>query len=120
MGSTRRFSIRASHVFTSPYYPQSKGKPERFHKTLKQQAIDPNTPLYLEEAKRVTDDFIACYNGARLHSAMGYISPHDRLAGRLDHTHAERDQKLEAARLSRKLNRQSHLSTTHQSVSAGA
>jgi transposase InsO family protein len=70
---------QASHVMTSPYYPQSIGKLERFHQTLKDQAIRPLTPLDLEEAKRVTGDFIEYYNTTRLHTAIGFIAPKDRL-----------------------------------------
>lgn len=97
---------QASHVMTSPYYPQSNGKLERFHKTIKEQAIRPKTPLSLEDAKRITGEFIEYYNGQRLHSAIGYITPADRLAGRQDEIHTTRDKKLEAAREARKLARQ--------------
>ena len=41
-----------SHVRTSPYYPQSNGKLERWHKTLKQDCIRPHVPLSLEDARR--------------------------------------------------------------------
>jgi putative transposase len=97
---------QASHVMTSPYYPQSNGKLERFHKTLKEQAIRPKTPLTLEDAKRITGDFIDYYNTQRLHSAIGYITPADRLAGRQDEIHTTRDKKLEAARERRRIARQ--------------
>lgn len=96
---------QASHVMTSPYYPQSNGKLERFHQTLKDQAIRPKTPLVVEDAKRITGDFIDYYNTLRLHSGIGYIAPLDRLAGRHHEIHATRDKKLEAARLRRKLAR---------------
>jgi len=97
---------QASHVMTSPYYPQSNGKLERFHKTLKEQAIRPKTPLSLADAKRITGEFIDYYNTQRLHSAIGYITPADRLAGRQNEIHADRDKKLEAARDRRKIARQ--------------
>ncbi len=97
---------QASHVMTSPYYPQSNGKLERFHKTLKEQALRPKTPLSLEDAKRLTGEFIDYYNTQRLHSAIGYITPADRLAGRQDEIHTIRDKKLEAARERRKIARQ--------------
>jgi len=42
---------QTSHVFTSPHYPQSNGKLERWHRTLKEQAIRPKTPLSLEQAR---------------------------------------------------------------------
>jgi hypothetical protein len=38
------------------------------------------------------------YNTRRLHSAIGYVTPHDRLAGRHTQIWEERDRKLEAAR----------------------
>src|SRR6185437_5290378 len=56
---------------TSPYYPQSNGKIERWHKTL---------------------------NTARLHSAIGYITPQDKLDGREHAIFDARDRKLADAR----------------------
>jgi putative transposase len=70
------------HVRTSPYYPQSNGKIERWHGSLKAEAVRPKTPLSLEDARRVVGDFGEEYNTRRLHSAIGYVTPHDRLAGR--------------------------------------
>lgn len=98
---------QASHVMTSPYYPQSNGKLERFHRTLKYQAIYPKTPLSLEDAKRVVGEFIDYYNTKRLHSALGYIAPSDRLAGRHEEILARRSKKLETARQARRFRRQS-------------
>ena len=37
---------QTSHVLTSPHYPQSNGKLERFHRTLKEQAIRPQNPAH--------------------------------------------------------------------------
>ena len=96
---------QTSHVFTSPHYPQSNGKLERFHRTLKEQAIRPKTPLTLEDARRVVGEFIEHYNTVRLHSALGYVTPQDRLAGRHTEIYATRDQKLEAARQARRQRR---------------
>ena len=87
-----------THVRTSPHYPQSNGKIERYQKTAKVESIRPRAPASLDEARRVVATFVAHYNGVRLHSAIGYVSPHDVLAGRRDHIHAVRDRRLEAAR----------------------
>jgi transposase InsO family protein len=94
---------QTTHVFCSPHYPQSNGKLERYHRTLKEQAIRPKTPLTLDDAKRIVADFIAHYNHVRLHSAIGYIAPADRLAGHDQNILAARTQKLAAARNLRKL-----------------
>jgi transposase InsO family protein len=87
-----------THVRTAPYYPQSNGKLERWHGTVKSEAIRVTPPASLEEARAVVERFVAHYNGVRLHSAIGYITPNDLLAGRRDEIHAARDAKLEAAR----------------------
>jgi len=42
-----------THVQTAPYYPQSNGKLERYHRTLKADCIRRQTPLSLEDARRV-------------------------------------------------------------------
>jgi putative transposase len=91
-----------THVRTSPYYPQSNGKMERWYKTLKGECIRVKTPLSLTDARRIVEDFVAHYNEVRLHSAIGYVAPADKLAGRDRPIFAERDRKLDAARERRK------------------
>jgi transposase InsO family protein len=95
-----------THVTTSPYYPQSNGKKERWFGTLKRECIRPNTPLSLEEARRLVAAFVEHYNTVRLHSAIGYVTPADKLLGLETVIHTERDQKLEEARQRRQLLRQ--------------
>ena len=94
-----------THVRTSPYYPQSNGKLERYHKTIKGTCIRVQTPLSLEDARRIVADFVDHYNNQRLHSAIGYITPRDKLQGRAEAILAERDAKLAAARETRKAQR---------------
>jgi transposase InsO family protein len=91
-----------THVKTSPYYPQSNGKLERYHKTIKSTCIRVSTPLSLSDARRVVTDFVDKYNNRRLHSAIGYVTPVDKLQGRSELIQAERDAKLTTARQSRK------------------
>jgi transposase InsO family protein len=95
-----------THVRTSPYYPQSHGKIERFHRTIKGDCIRAGTPLTLEDAQRIVARYVEYYNTVRLHRAIGYVTPRAKLEGREPAIFAERDRKLEAARERRKQKRQ--------------
>lgn len=91
-----------THVKTSPFYPQSNGKIERWHKSLKSECIRPQTPLSLEDARRVVEQYVKHYNTVRLHSAIGYVTPQDKLEGRAEAIWAERRRKMQEARERRK------------------
>jgi transposase InsO family protein len=95
-----------THVRTSPFYPQSNGKLERFHKTIKSECIRPKTPLTLDDARRLVAEYVEHYNNVRLHSAIGYVTPADKLAGRDKEIFEKRDRKLAEARAARALRRQ--------------
>jgi transposase InsO family protein len=95
-----------THARTSPYYPQSNGKLERYHGTIKTECIRPSTPLSLEEALRIVSRYVEHYNQVRLHSAIGYLTPADKLAGREAEIFAARDRKLAEARERRKARRE--------------
>lgn len=95
-----------THVRTSPYYPQSNGKIERWHQTIKGDCIRIKVPLSLDEARRLTTEYVEHYNTVRLHSAIGYITPLDKLLGRQQEIFDERDRKLAAARQERRCRRQ--------------
>lgn len=112
-----------THVRTAPYYPQSNGKMERWYQTLKVTTIRPTPPASLDDARRMVAGFVAYYNHERLHSAIGFITPADLLAGRASAIWAVRHQKLDAARAvrraawqdasTRSLERQSALAGVH-------
>lgn len=94
-----------THIRTSPGYPQSNGKIERWHQSLKRECIRPGTPLSLDDACRIVSGYVDHYNNVRLHSAIGYVAPRDKLEGRDEDIFAERDRKLEHAREQRKVRR---------------
>lgn len=94
-----------THVRTSPYYPQSNGKLERWHKSLKGECLRPGVPLTLADARRLIGSYVEHYNTVRLHSAIGFVTPQDMLAGRQSEIHEARDRKLEQARQQRQLRR---------------
>lgn len=91
-----------THVRTSPYYPQSNGKVERWNRTVKTTTIRPACPATLEEARRLVAAFVDHYNNVRLHSAIGYVTPKDKLDGREQEIWDARDRRLDAARDARR------------------
>jgi transposase InsO family protein len=54
--------------------------------------------LCLEDAVGLVAGYVQHYNTVRLHSAIGYVTPANKLAGREREIFAARDRKLEAAR----------------------
>jgi putative transposase len=86
-----------THVRTSPYYPQSNGKIERFVLTYRG-ALRFINPATFEEAYTATAEIMRHYNEDRLHSGIGYVTPRTKLEGRDEEVFAERDRKIEAAR----------------------
>jgi putative transposase len=95
-----------THVRTSPYYPQSNGKIERWHKTIKGECIRIKTPLTQDDLMRIVGEYVVHYNEIRLHGAINYVAPADKLAGRDKAILEERDRKLDEARERRRLARQ--------------
>jgi putative transposase len=95
-----------THVRTSPYYPQSNGKLERWHKTVKGDCIRPGEFQTLEQVVAAVTRYVEYYNQVRLHSAIEYVTPADKLTGRAKEILTARDHKLDAARERRKLARQ--------------
>jgi putative transposase len=91
-----------THVRTSPYYPQSNGKLERWNQTLKTTTIRPQVPDSLDAGRTLVGGFVKHYNHERLHSSIGFITPADMLAGRAEEIWANRDRKLEEARARRR------------------
>ena len=108
-----------THVRTSPFYPQSNGKIERWHESLKAECVRPGVPLSVKEARRLVGRYVDHYNRVRLHSALGYVTPLAKLEGRETQIFAERDRKLETARRQRQLHRQeARLNPPDQTVSS--
>ena len=95
-----------THVRTTPYYPQSNGKIERWHKSIKSEAIRVANPGDEAEARRLIARYVEEYNERRLHSAIGYIAPVDKLQGREQQSWAHRDSRLAAARELRRRRRE--------------
>lgn len=68
-----RLGIRVSH--SRPYHPQTQGKDERFHRTLKAEAITGQEFDDLLHCQRKFDQFRKTYNLERPHESLGMKAP---------------------------------------------
>ena len=71
-----RLGIRVSHG--KPYHPQTQGKDERFHRTLKAEVIGARAWCDLEECDRAFEAWRHIYNAERPHQALGLATPASR------------------------------------------
>jgi len=97
---TRLLAIE--HTFTSPAHPQSNGKLERFHRTLKSEHVRTSAYFSYEDAKERMGRWIDYYNEQRLHAALFYLPPEDVFQGLKEIRLAERRQKLYTALINRR------------------
>ncbi|MDP7202453.1 MAG: integrase core domain-containing protein, partial [Dehalococcoidia bacterium] len=69
------------HILAAPYHPQTNGKLERYHQTIKR---DVNQVVYEvpSELGMKTDRFVEYYNHHRYHTALGNVTPVDVLTGK--------------------------------------
>ena len=69
------------HIFAAPYHPQTNGKLERYHRTLKEDVnqVPYDVPSDLIAAVAA---FVDYYNFRRYHTALGDVTPADVLEGR--------------------------------------
>ncbi len=77
------------HILASPYHPQTNGKIERYHQSIKRDVnqIPYDVPGNLEAA---ISDFVSYYNNRRYHKALGNVTPADVLHGRRERILQER------------------------------
>ena len=88
----REFSL--TNIRTSVNHPQSNGKLERFHGTIKSEAIRNMPKFTLEQMKKEVGDWIEYYNFQRLHSSLQYVAPMDVVECKQELILAERKRKL--------------------------
>jgi transposase InsO family protein len=71
-----RLGVRVSHG--RPYHPQTQGKDERFHRTLKAEVLQGRSFRDLAETQRAFDRWRQVYNYERPHDALDLATPGDR------------------------------------------
>jgi len=69
------------HILAAPFHPQTNGKLERYHQSIKREVnqVPYELPGQLE---RAIADFVDYYNYRRYHKALGNVTPADVLYGR--------------------------------------
>ena len=76
--------LKINDVITAVRHPQSCGRLERFHKTLKEECIWLSEWENIGELEVAVSQYVDHYNFERIHSALGYLTPMEvhRLATR--------------------------------------
>jgi len=86
-------------------HPESNGAIERFHRSLREEAIGEDVPQHKYAALDTIATWVKRYNHERLHAALKYLRPVDYLEGKVEMLLAERKDKLtKAARRRRQEN----------------
>jgi putative transposase len=73
--------VGVRHIIASPYHPQTNGKIERYHRTIKGEIrlVPYEMPGELLKAIRA---FVDYYNYRRYHEGLGDVTPHDVYVGK--------------------------------------
>ena len=73
--------VGIGHILAAPYHPQTNGKLERYHQSIKREVnqLTYEAPSHLKQA---IADFVDYYNYRRYHKALSNVTPADVLYGR--------------------------------------
>ena len=78
-----------THTRGKPYHPQTQGKIERWHRTMKNQLLL-NNHFFPEELEEQICCFVTYYNHERYHESLNNVTPADVYYGRADDILAQR------------------------------
>ena len=93
------------HVRGAPYHPQTQGKIERWHQTMKNRVLLEHYCLP-GDLKRQISDFVDYYNNRRYHESLGNVTPADVYFGRDQQILKQREEIKRKTMLKRRLRHQ--------------
>jgi len=79
-----------SHTRGAPYHPQTQGKIERYHRSIKN-VINLQNYYSPEELEKEIAAFVEYYNNNRYHESLDNVTPADVYYGRDEKTISKRD-----------------------------
>jgi len=98
---------KMGHVQGAPYHPQTQGKIERYHRTMKN-VVKLENYYFPDELRTRLEEFVNFYNNHRYHESLRNVTPADVYFGRQkDVLNRRKEIKLETIRERRKINQQS-------------
>ena len=106
-GEFKKFieDVDLGHVQGAPYHPQTQGKIERYHRTMKN-VVKLENYFYPDELRAALESFVHYYNNERYHESLGNMTPADVYFGRAMHIKSNRHQiKMKTLKERRKINK---------------
>ena len=95
------------HVKGAPYHPQTQGKIERYHRTMKN-VVKLENYYFPDDLRASIQAFVDYYNNHRYHESLGNVTPADVYFGRQKQVLNRRKEiKIETIKERRKMNQQS-------------
>jgi putative transposase len=98
------------HVRGAPYHPQTQGKIERYHRTMKN-VIKLENYYFPDDLRAKLEDFVDYYNNKRYHESLKNVTPFDVYFGREKEILLQRKNvKIETIKERRKVNQELEIS----------
>lgn len=91
-------SLMISRSYSRPRCSNDNAHIESYHKTMKYTVGYPRRFTSIDHARSWYADFVHWYNTGHLHSALGYVTPHQRRTGEADQIYATRNETIAKAR----------------------